>query len=416
MDVADKFRITAPPSDLSGTVQLGGSKSISNRALIIRELSDQWFPIHNLSDAADTQLLKSILNSDGTTLDAGNAGTTLRFLTALLSSRVGEWTLTGSERMKERPVGVLVSALRELGAEIDYLEKEGFPPISIKGKILNGGHLEIDASVSSQFISALLLIAPTMKKGLTLTFQNERVSETYIRMTILLMRQFGIQVKQEHNSIEVSPQSYQAQSLTVEEDWSTASYFFEVAAFSTGADIKLKKLTFDSLQGDEKICELMTPMGIDVHEEEDGVRIVKQEASIHFMSFNLKDVPDLAPALAVTCGGLGIEAMLTGLGHLKYKETNRLVALQNELAKIHCKMELGTDDAIELYPFSGYVTSNFSFATYNDHRMAMAFAPLALPFHSVDIEQPKVVEKSCPHFWQELQKIGFQVKWQSSNQ
>jgi len=412
MDVADKFRVTAQSSELAGTVQPGGSKSISNRALIIRELSDQWFPIYNLANAADTGTLKTLLDSDKTTLDAGNAGTTLRFLTALLSCRNGEWTLTGSERMKERPVGILVSAMRKLGAEIHYLEQDGFPPLSIKGKTLKGGKLEIDASVSSQFVSALLLIAPTMQDGLTLNLKNKRVSETYIRMTIRLMKQFGIEVRQEDNSLVVPPQSYQAQSLTVEEDWSTASYFFEAAAFSSGADIKLQNLACNSLQGDERIGELMTPMGIDVYEEEDGLRIVKQEASIHFMSFNLKDVPDLAPALAVTCGGLGIEAMLTGLGHLKYKETNRLVALQNELAKIHCKMELGVEDTIELYPFTGYVASNFSFATYNDHRMAMAFAPLALPFHSVDIEQPDVVEKSCPHYWQEFQKLGFQIKRQ----
>ncbi len=410
MDVDDKCRVTAQSSELSGTIELGGSKSISNRALIIRELCDQWFPIHNLSWSADTETLTALLDSDGSTLDAGNAGTTLRFLTALLACREGEWTLTGSQRMKERPVGILVSALRELGADIDYLEQDGFPPLSIKGKTLKGGKLPIDASVSSQFVSALLLIAPTMQDGLTLILQNERVSETYIRMTIRLMKQFGIEVKQEDNSLVVPSQTYRARSLTVEEDWSTASYFFEAAAFSSGADIKLKNLAFDSLQGDERIGELMTPMGINVHEEEDGLRIVKQEASIHFMSFNLKDVPDLAPALAVTCGGLGIEAMLTGLGHLKYKETNRLVALQNELAKIHCKMELGVEDTIELYPFTGYVTSNFSFATYNDHRMAMAFAPLALPFHSVDIEHPDVVEKSCPHYWQELQKLGFEVK------
>jgi len=412
MDVADKFRVTAQSSELAGTVQPGGSKSISNRALIIRELSDQWFPIYNLANAADTGTLKTLLDSDKTTLDAGNAGTTLRFLTALLSCRNGEWTLTGSERMKERPVGILVSAMRKLGAEIHYLEQDGFPPLSIKGKTLKGGKLEIDASVSSQFVSALLLIAPTMQDGLTLNLKNKRVSETYIRMTIRLMKQFGIEVRQEDNSLVVPPQSYQAQSLTVEEDWSTASYFFEAAAFSSGADIKLQNLACNSLQGDERIGELMTPMGIDVYEEEDGLRIVKQEASIHFMSFNLKDVPDLAPALAVTCGGLGIEAMLTGLGHLKYKETNRLVALQNELAKIHCKMELGVEDTIELYPFTGYIASNFSFATYNDHRMAMAFAPLALPFHSVDIEQPDVVEKSCPHYWQEFQKLGFQIKRQ----
>ncbi len=405
-----KYKITAHESELSGTIEPGGSKSISNRVLIIRELCRESFPIHNLSDAHDTRMLSELLNTEQSILDAGNAGTTFRFLTALLASKEGEYTLTGTDRMKERPIGVLVTALRELGAQIDYQEKEGFPPVTIKGQQLKGGQLDIDTSVSSQFVSALLLIAPAMQSGLTLNLKGDHVSETYIRLTIHLMKQFGIQINQNDNAIKVHPGAYQPRPFTVEEDWSNASYFFEAAAFSAGADILLKDLTCHSSQGDKMIAELMSPMGIEVQQKDEGVRIIKKEANIHFMSFNLKDVPDLAPALAVTCGGLGIEAILTGLSHLKYKETNRLVALQNELGKIHCKMELSQEDIIELYPLSGYVATSFSFATYNDHRMAMAFAPLALPFHTVRIEHPEVVSKSFPRFWHELQKLGFEVK------
>jgi 3-phosphoshikimate 1-carboxyvinyltransferase len=391
---------------IKGKVQLPFSKSESNRLLIIRELCSEAFVINNLSEADDTRLLRQLLQTTETTIDCGPAGTTFRFLTALLACRPGRSAvLTGSERMKERPIGILTEALVNLGADIVYLEKTGFPPVQINGRVLEGGKVAVEGNVSSQFISALLLIAPTLKNGLKIDVKGQLVSAPYVKMTLQIMHHFGINYEWKGNSIAIASQAYRAADCSVARDWSAASYWYELAALSEEADILLEGLHKGTVQGDEIVADWFAELGVETVETAQGIRLIKQpegKPRIRRLVRDFTACPDLAPAFAVTCAALGIEAKLSGIEHLKIKETDRVKALCNELEKlgvksIYRKGELELKDKI-----TKPIDQNYVLYTYHDHRMAMAFAPLAVQLGVVNVAEPAVVDKSYPGYWKEL--------------
>ena len=399
---------------IKGTIELTGSKSISNRALIIRALCPDHFQIDKLAQAKDTELMCALLDSQEEELDAGPAGTTFRFLTALLSLQKENRILTGSERMKQRPIGVLVNALRTLGAQIDYLEKEGYPPLRI-GSLdpeKASDQLEISAGTSSQYISALLMIAPTLPKGLHLRLKGKIVSRPYIEMTLNLMQYFGVNHQWEGDTITVPPQTYHARPFTVEADWSAASYYYALAAFADEADLQLNGLFSESVQGDAVLAEMMTQLGVHTHFNESGIRLTKsKQTPPDTFSWDFIRCPDLAQTLAVICAGLGVKGVFTGLETLRIKETDRIAALQNELGKVEAGLQLLEENAVnaekEYFQTIGPVKLDTipTFDTYEDHRMAMAFAPLSL-FGPIRVADPEVVEKSYPDYWNDLESLG----------
>ncbi|MCB0559433.1 MAG: 3-phosphoshikimate 1-carboxyvinyltransferase [Lewinellaceae bacterium] len=403
---------------LTGEITLAGSKSISNRALIIRALSGTDFPIHRLANARDTALLLQLLQSNGEIRDAGAAGTTFRFMTAFLSGQPGVQLLTGTERMKQRPIGILVDALRRLGADISYLEKEGYPPLRI-GAPLNFGQnsrLSIAAGTSSQYISALLLIAPTLPGGLSLQLEGKIVSRPYIEMTLGLMQYFGVYHSWKGDTVHIPSQPYQPRPFQVEADWSGASYFYAMAALADEAHLQLNGLFEKSIQGDAVLAEMMQVFGIETTFNETGI-LLNKTAPVLPASFDWDFIlcPDLAQTLAVVCGGLGVQGRFTGLDTLRIKETDRIAALQAELAKVHCRLEALPPEGApqtgrQYFQTEGKasVEGTPAFATYEDHRMAMAFAPLAM-LGPIRVEDPMVVVKSYPNFWEDLKQIGFEV-------
>lgn len=399
---------------LHTAVCLPASKSISNRVSILNALSSSPQPLHNLSDCDDTNVLLNALRSDAETIDIRAAGTAMRFLTAYFSGRSGKRTLTGTERMRNRPIRVLVDALRMVGAQIDYTEKEGFPPLSITGRPLCGGEAVLDGSVSSQYVSALLMIAPTMKKGLQLHLTGELVSEPYLRLTIELMRSFGVIVSGGGRFFSVEPQEYSPVPFTVESDWSAASYWYEIAALSDKpVDIELKGLFPDSLQGDAAIATLFELFGIRTIFTSSGVRLAKQSGDVlpDRFEYDCIHIPDMAQTLAVTCAMLNIPFCLRGLQSLRIKETDRLAALRIELQKLGV-VASERDGKILEWDGKRHDTASLPvIATYDDHRMAMAFAPAALRRREgVVITDAEVVSKSYPHFWDNLGTAGFTVE------
>jgi len=406
------YTISKPDTTLKGSIRLPASKSISNRALIINALSYSPYPVKNLSDSDDTQVMEKIFSSNTNYFDIGHAGTAMRFLTAFLSMIVGEWTLTGSARMKERPIGILVDALNKLGAKIEYLENEGFPPLKIFGSHLKGGIIELDGSVSSQYISALLMIAPSIEDGLTLRLKNKIMSRSYIELTLKLMEQFGVKHVWKGNEIRVAEQSYRPAQYTVEADWSGASYLYQMAALAGEADILLEGLKPDSLQGDSIIAKWFEKFGVISEETKSGIRLTKIEKPLpKNLQLNFIENPDVAQTFAVLCVMKNVPFHFTGLETLKIKETNRIEALQNELAKFGARLtepapgELAWDGTFPLEK-----TDNPSIPTYKDHRMAMAFAPACQVYGPVTIEEPMVVTKSYPAYWDDLKKLGFRVE------
>ena len=408
-----------------GTVQLTGSKSECNRALVIEALSNGKVKVENISDAADTVTLCEVLslksevnsqNSDSRLstqdlrlVNIGPAGTAMRFLTAYFTLQEGEVILTGSERMKQRPIGVLVDALRQLVAHIEYEEKEGFPPLKLKGSFEQlTSKISIKGNISSQYITALLLIAARLPLGLELHIEGDLTSRPYVEMTLAMLEQAKIQHSWEGNVITISHQEFATTILPVEPDWSAASYWYAIAALADEAELFLPGLTQYSLQGDSVITEIMANFGITSQFKDGGVHLQKEVKPIFRKIFDLKECPDLAQTIIVVCAALGHEATFTGLETLKIKETDRVKALQNELAKIGVKLiEKGQvyklDCSEKLIPERVFIN------TYEDHRMAMAFAPLALLIPEVEIEDAMVVEKSYPAFWTDLKKVGFDV-------
>ncbi len=413
------YQITKSNRRIFGEITLAGSKSISNRALIIQSLCAEKFSIHRLANAKDTQLLQTLLSSQKIVRDAGAAGTTFRFMTAYLALQPDTHILTGTERMKKRPIGVLVDALRQLGADIQYLEEEGYPPLQINtpknlGKI---HRLNISAGTSSQYISALLMIAPMLPRGLELTLEGNIVSRPYIEMTLALMRYFGVQSRWDGNTIKIAPQDYQPKEFTVEADWSAASYYYAMAAFADELDLQLNGLFKDSAQGDAILATMMEKFGIHTIFNDQGIRLTKSGSALPpVFEYDFIECPDLAQTLAVICAGLGVHGVFTGLQTLSIKETDRIAALRNELGKVHAFLsklpeKFSKNSGKQYYQIEGraFIENTPAFATYEDHRMAMAFAPLAM-FGAIQIEEPNVVEKSYPDFWADLEKLGFVVR------
>lgn len=507
--------ITRSEKRLTGSVSLPASKSISNRLLIIQSLCDTDLRIGNLSKADDTRLLQDLLvgiKADQTTdvnhktpsvsLNCLNAGTVMRFITAYLATTPGTWNLFGSDRMHERPIGILVEALRALGASIEYTGKTGYPPLRITGKPLKGGEVEMDVSVSSQFVSAMLLIAPCLPEGLTIHLIGKQVSSSYVEMTMGVMHEFGIPVERRGASMIIKPGGYSPETsttngFTVEADWSSAAFWYEAAALADSAEIRLPGLHQDSLQGDAILADLFRPLGVETSFDNGGVVLKKAQgavgswqlavgnlqSSVHSvrgwgdggmkgwknksdksdegdggdgsdegngnnefvtrnsnhseftsslvprsLSLDLSAFPDLAPPLIVTCAALGIPASFTGLHHLRNKESDRLQAIRQELNRIGISIRHHAIPGRDLHftTPSGIIetlkakqiepdTADYSHLlvqTYGDHRIAMAFAMLALRTGVISIDNPSVVSKSYPGFWEELKRLGFEV-WET---
>ena len=407
-----KYLISKPDKTLKGSIVLPGSKSIANRALIIHALSYSPYPIVNLSESDDTRVMEQVFNSNTNHFDIGHAGTAMRFLTAFLSQIVGEWTITGSDRMKQRPIGILVDALNKLGARIEYLENDGFPPLKIYGSHLKGRVLELDGSVSSQYISALLMIAPTIEDGLTLRLKNKITSRPYIEMTLKLMEQFGVQHVWKGNEIRIAAQTYKALPFSVEADWSGASYWYEMAVLADEVDLELIGLHTESLQGDAVIAKWFEQLGIETISTEKGSRLIKNDKKLpKFLNLNFIENPDVAQTFAVLCLMKQIPFHFSGLETLKIKETNRIAALQDELAKFGVLItepahgELKWDGTL---PIEKQAVPEIE--TYHDHRMAMAFAPACQTSGPIAILDPMVITKSYPDFWEDLKKVGFKLE------
>ena len=415
------INVSAKSNSIRGSISLPASKSISNRLLIIRALAGHNFEIRNLSTADDTVLMQHLLlkiqqsknSTKALELDCGNAGTVLRFLTALLAIRPGKWILTGSERMKQRPVGILVESLNQLGAGIQYVNKTGFPPLSIVGKELEGTEISMDGNISSQFVSALILIAPLLEKGLKINLRGSVSSRPYIEMTLGLLNKFGVNAVIDKNKISIPPQTYKDGAITVESDWSSASFWYEIAALSREADIRLENLSKDSLQGDSILPGIFEQLGVKTRFSNNAVQLIKTEKKTGKLIYDFTNHLDLALPVIVTAAALNIQGRFSGLENLRIKESDRLLAMVNELSKLGFKTELNEQFVLTTIPRKGNDDPhNFSkpVQTYADHRMAMAFAPLALVASHLSIDDPEVVAKSYPAFWSDLSSCGFDCK------
>ena len=401
------FLISHTSKSINADLILPPSKSISNRALIIQALCQSKPKLLNLSQSSDTQSLIQALQTNSKTIDIGDAGTSMRFLTAYLSQQKGSYILTGSDRMKERPIGHLVEALNSIGADINYLEKDGFPPLAINGKALEGGKVDISTSVSSQFVSALLLIAPTLKKGLSLSLKGELLSKPYIKMTLDIMRYFGIQSSWTNNTIQVEPQNYVSRDLKVESDWSALAFILQAMSIAKSAQVSISGLSKDSWQGDSYVLNLFEKFGLQHEFKDDKLYLKKFNKDLNRdYNVNLIDTPDLAQAYCCTLSALSKSAKIKGLNNLKLKESHRLKALHIELNKIG-QYSRYSEDTIQLES-SVLHTPTESFDSHNDHRMAMCLAPFALLF-DIKIKNIEVVNKSYPSYWEDLKKMGFTI-------
>ncbi len=394
--------------DFRSEVSLTPSKSITNRVLIIQALSGKYIDIQNESTSDDSIALKNILiNLSNYAIDAKESGTAFRFLTAFLSIQEGEYLLTGSERMKRRPVGKLVQALKSLGCEIKYTESLNYPPLKITGKKVIGGKIVVDASESSQYVSALLLIAPKFSNGLEIELVGEVMSKPYISMTISLMKYFGVEVYFENNKIVVLPGNYLARTIRIENDWSSASFWYQAAALSEGAEIHLKNLSTNSIQGDSVIMDIMKQLNIDSIVSNDDIVIKKNllKAAPAFFEYDFSSCPDLVIPVAFTCAGLRIPSLFSGVRNLRIKESDRLIAIQAELFKAGCRVEL-LDNSFSIHPIQ--INNPISmFSSHNDHRMVMAEAMLSMVFNEVAIDEYAPVTKSYPEFWNHLKQAEF---------
>lgn len=400
--------LQATNNNLSAQIAVTGSKSETNRLLLLQAL----FPsitLSNTSNSDDSEVMQMALSGNEEVVDIHHAGTAMRFLTAYFAVKEGrEVVLTGSSRMQERPVKILVEALRQLGADISFLKEEGYPPIKIKGQKITNNKVTMAANVSSQYISALLLVAPKLENGIELTLEGEITSIPYIKMTLALLNDLDIKTSFEGNVIKVHPQQAVAPKLmTVESDWSSASYFFSLAALSDKASISLSSYKQSSLQGDSALVSIYKEMGVESQFSDNTLTLTKiKKFQYQDVTFDLNHTPDIAQTIVVTCLGLGIGCHLTGLHTLKIKETDRLEALRIELSKLGATISV-TNDSLTLVATSE-INSNIKIGTYNDHRMAMAFAPLALKVPII-IENADVVSKSYPDFWDDMEKLGYKV-------
>ena len=414
----DLVRIRTFSADIQGRVTLPLSKSISNRLLMLKAYSDDFTCSVPLSDADDTQLLVRMLRIVYTTsgegeivIDCDNAGTVLRFLLSFLAQRPGVWILTGSEQMQKRPVGPLVEALHELGANITYLKEPGFPPLKIIGTNLTSGSLSVDSSFSSQYVSSLLMLAMVLPNGLSINLAGEVVSESYITMTIEMMRKSRIDVHYSLDRIVVQKPMGIYPVFIKEYDWSAAAFWFSVAALSQRADIVLNDMGTpeSSCQGDAIVASIFSQFGVRTTMEKQNLLLSKRDfnPSLTWIRFNMQSTPDIVLPVVVTIAGLGLGALITGISHLEHKETNRIKALLNELRALNITIEY-SNDTLVIHRSQMHVLRPVN--TYNDHRMAMAFAPLALVVSNLKIRNPEVISKSYPQFWSNLAQLGFDVK------
>ncbi len=392
---------------LEANVALPLSKSISNRALIINALTAGAKPLAEVAKCDDTDVMLAALLSDGDSINIGAAGTAMRFLTAHFATQQGRSvTLDGSERMHQRPITALVDALRQCGADIEYAGEEGFPPLRITGKQLQGGEISLPASISSQYISALLMTAPAMADGLTLTLEGDIISRPYIMMTLSMMRQWGVESEFDGNVITIKQQQYKPTDFKVEADWSAASYWYELAALSSG-DVTLQGLEEQSLQGDSAIASMFEGLGIISEFTDDGLSLEPSPDFSPRLNLDLSDNPDVAQTIVVTAYLLGIPFRITGLSTLKIKETDRLEALKKEMFKLGAVLEIEQNSVLSWDGERHPVYEMPVIDTYDDHRMAMAFAPVALFVPGIVINNIEVVSKSYPDYWKHLQDAGF---------
>ena len=392
-----------------GSLRITGSKSETNRLLLLQALF-KGFKLENISNSDDSKVMQEALESTSEVVDVHHAGTAMRFLTAYFSHLEGhEVVLTGSTRMQERPIKILVDALRSIGAYIVYEKVEGFPPIRIKGKKLLGGTISLASDISSQYISALLLLGPVLEKGLKLNLVGKITSIPYIKMTLALLNNIGITTSFKDQLIWVgSVNKIKRINQVVESDWSSASYFFSIVALAKKAKISLKSFKKSSLQGDVVLVDIYEQLGVSARFEEDILHLTKESKPLpDSIQLDLSKAPDIAQTIAVSCYGLGVGCDIVGLHTLKIKETDRLKALYIELTKLGAKIKV-TNESLHLSPHTNFI-KNCSISTYNDHRMAMAFAPLALKI-PLKIEESSVVSKSYPDFWNDLRKLNFEIK------
>lgn len=407
-DVMEKSVVKASSRHIDGEITLTAGKSESNRVLLIKALCEEDFKIENLAAAKDTETMISLLDDQGKVKDVGPAGTTMRFLTAYYANTPGEYLLTGSERMKNRPIKILVDALKELGAEISYTGIDGCPPLEIKGKKLAGGILKIDGSVSSQYLSALMLIAPTLEGGLKLELQGKIASVPYLQMTLNLIKDFGIEGSFEGNVIEIKEGAYKAKSHVVEADWSSASYWYQIISFSQNGKLQINGLREKSLQGDSAIVDIYGKLGVKSTFNDKGVLIEKDNdfALPDVLEWDFSNCPDVAQTLASTVAALGVEGRFTGLESLRIKETDRIEAIKKELLKFNIEVSILSDEEIIVHRGS-LEYSGGEIETYDDHRVAMSIAPLALTIdQELTILEPNVVVKSYPDYWKDLSAFG----------
>ena len=403
--------ISAPKKAVKASIHIPSSKSISNRMLIIRALAPRGGKLQNLSDSDDTVVLSKALDTEGPVKDVGHAGTSMRFLAAYLSTQSGEFILTGSRRMKQRPIGPLVDALKQLGARVQYQETAGYPPLRIQGGGMHGGSIEIEAGISSQFISALMMIGPVLEGGLTIELQGRVVSATYIEMTRSLMNQCGARASFDGKRITVPQDSYQVEDYRVESDWSGASYWFQIAALITGSELWLPNLSKNSLQGDAALVSIFKELGVHTTFKDDGVQLRSEQTELpEQFIYDFTGCPDLVQTLAVSLCALGVRFRLTGTSTLRVKETDRIAALQAELERVGYRLTADPGGAWLAWDGARCeAQSDPLIKTYDDHRMAMAFAPLAISLGEVAIEDPGVVSKSYPGYWKDLEKVSAPV-------
>lgn len=417
-----RYTIIAP-KQLNATINLPASKSISNRALIIHAMTGGKIQPTNLSDCDDTEVVINALKDMPDVINIKAAGTAMRFMTAFLSATQGEHTITGTDRMKNRPIAILVDALRYLGADITYKEKEGYPPLHIKGHPLEGGHLEVVGNISSQYISALLLIGPILKKGLELKLTGEIASRPYIDLTLWTMQEFGADVEwTDVDTIMVKPQPYKECEHLIENDWSASSYWYEMMALNASIDseIKLEGLMDGSKQGDSVVKYLFSLLGVKTEfanlssdktsaSKPTTVTLRAHRCLLPRLDYDFTGAPDLAQTFVVCCCLMGVKFKFTGLASLKIKETDRIEALKKELRKVGYVIKDENNNTL-IWDGERCEPTYEPIDTYEDHRMAMAFAPIAFKLPSLDINNPEVVSKSYPHFWEDLKSVGFEIK------
>lgn len=410
--------IVKAPNRIKAEINLPASKSISNRVLVIHSLSGGNSTLHNLSDCDDTQVMINALRDMPEVIDIKAAGTAMRFMSAYLSVTEGEHVITGTERMKHRPIGVLVDALRRLGADIEYVGEQGYPPLRIRGKQLEGGTLEVPGNISSQYISALLMIGPALRNGLELRLTGDIISRPYIDLTLHVMHEFGCKIEWSSvDTISVKPQRYDDREYVVENDWSASSYWYEMLALSKDKEngIVLPGLRDASRQGDSVVRYLYSLLGVKTafkngdHGQDTKVALTRHFSALTRMDYDFINQPDLAQTFVVTCCALGIPFHFTGLASLKIKETDRIKALKTEMRKLGYVLRDVNDCELEWDGARCEAENNPAIDTYEDHRMAMSFAPLAITLGCIRINNPEVVSKSYPNYWDDLRKAGFEI-------